>query len=109
MVEKRAAELNISYLYTGVQTKLTALNQLLMETGVHYDEVYYIGDDLNDLQCMECVGLRGCPSDADESVKELCEIIADKAGGHGAVRDCIKRLLEERLEWDTYIKKLYYI
>lgn len=104
MVEKRAAELNISYLYTGVQTKLTALNQLLMETGVHYDEVYYIGDDLNDLQCMECVGLRGCPSDADESVKELCEIIADKAGGHGAVRDCIKRLLEERLEWDTYIK-----
>lgn len=105
MVEKRAAELNISYLYTGVQTKLTALNQLLMETGVHYDEVYYIGDDLNDLQCMECVGLRGCPSDADESVKELCEIIADKAGGHGAVRDCIKRLLEERLEWDTYIKK----
>ena len=27
----------------------------------------------------------------------------------GAVRDCIKRLLEERLEWDTYIKKLYYI
>ena len=109
MVEKRAAELNISYLYTGVQTKLTALNQLLMETGVHYDVVYYIGDDLNDLQCMECVGLRGCPSDADESVKELCEIIADKAGGHGAVRDCIKRLLEERLEWDTYIKKLYYI
>lgn len=107
MVEKRALELNISHLYTGVQRKLSTLDQLLMETDVHYDEVYYIGDDLNDLQCMERVGLKGCPSDADERIKEVCEIVADKPGGHGAVRDCIQKLLEERLEWDLYAKELY--
>lgn len=109
MVEKRASELNISYLFTGAQKKLAALNQLLTETDVHYEEIYYIGDDLNDLQCMERVGLRGCPIDADERIKQICEIVAEKPGGQGAVRDCIKKLLEERLEWDLFAKELYYL
>lgn len=109
MVEKRASELNISYVFTGAQKKLAALNQLLTETDVHYEEIYYIGDDLNDLQCMERVGLRGCPIDADERIKQICEIVADKQGGQGAVRDCIKKLLEERSEWDLFAKELYYL
>lgn len=108
MVERRAHELQIPYLISGVQIKIDALEKLLKETGIRYEEVFYIGDDWNDLQCMEKVGLRGCPADADEHIKKICEIISESAGGHGAVRECIKIFLEKRSEWELYARKEYY-
>jgi len=63
-----------------------------------YSQVAYIGDDINDLQCMECVkkagGLVGCPSDAVKKVKEIADYISQFKGGDGAVRDYIEWLLE---------------
>lgn len=93
MVERRVKELGIQHLLSGVQMKLPALKQLLVELQLCPDEVCYIGDDLNDLECMEYVGVAACPADAAEEIKAVSQFAADRRGGYGAVKSCIKALL----------------
>lgn len=108
MVERRARELEIAHLRTGVQVKYPALLKLLEELGLHPEECGYIGDDWNDLQCMEAVGFCACPLDAAAEVKSVCDYVAAHNGGHGAVRDCIEFLLREDGRWENCAHKLYF-
>jgi 3-deoxy-D-manno-octulosonate 8-phosphate phosphatase (KDO 8-P phosphatase) len=107
MVERRAKELGIEYLVQGVQKKYPALLDLAEKCGLSMDEIGYIGDDLNDLQCMEAVGFRACPADAAEAVKSVCEHVASAPGGHGAVRESLEYLLTRWGLWDATAKETY--
>lgn len=93
MLEKRCLELGITELYQGVSDKLSTLKMLISAHNIALSEVAYIGDDLNDLECMQAIqingGLVGCPFDASRKVIELADFKAEHSGGHGAVRDFI--------------------
>lgn len=99
IVEKRAEELKIPYLRQGVVDKLAELKQLVGEISKRYgkqilmDEIAYIGDDENDLDCIKAVGFAACPSDAMESVKQNVQFISNKGGGDGAVREIIEKII----------------
>lgn len=108
MVERRVKELGIQHLLSGVQIKLPALKQLLAELQLFQDEVCYIGDDLNDLECMEYVGVAGCPADAAEEIKSASHFVADRNGGCGAVRACVENILRHNNQWDSLVRKIYY-
>lgn len=108
MVERRVKELGIQYLLSGVQVKFPALKQLMVELQLCPAEVYYIGDDLNDLECMEYVGVAACPADATEEIKTISHFISDYHGGYGAVKSCIKDLLVHRSEWEYLYKSVYF-
>ena len=86
MVVRRVNELGIQHLLSGVQVKFPALKQLMEELQLSPDEVCYIGDDLNDLECMGFVGMAACPADASEEIKAISHFISDHNGGHGAVK-----------------------
>ena len=109
MVERRAKELGVKYLLQGVQKKYPALTELTRECGLALDEIGYIGDDLNDLQCMEAVGFRACPADAAKAVKDICNYVASVPGGHGAVRDSLEYLLTNCERWDVAANACYRI
>lgn len=93
MVERRCGKLGIEEFYQGVSDKRGLLERLLAERGLGMGDVAYIGDDLNDLPCMEAVraggGLVGCPADAVPEVKAVAGFISERTGGNGAVRDFI--------------------
>lgn len=108
IVERRVKELGIQHLRTGVQVKYPALMELLKEQDLRPEECGYIGDDWNDLQCMEAVGFRACPADAVGEVRAVCDYVASQMGGDGAVRDCIEHILSVRGEWSVTVRKLYY-
>ena len=55
-----------------------------------------MGDDLNDLPAMELCGVAGCPADAVDGVREICDFIAEAPGGRGAVREFIQWLINRR-------------
>ena len=109
MVQRRAEELQIEHFIMGVQQKFPVLLELAKKLELSLDEVYYIGDDWNDLQCMKKCGLCACPSDAAEEVRSQCDYIASHVGGQGAVRDCIEWLMKERGDWEKTAKMLYFI
>ena len=53
IVKQRCAELKITELYQGVENKLYKLRELCNNLGVELSEVAYIGDDVNDLTCIQ--------------------------------------------------------
>ena len=93
IVEKRAEELKIAHLYQGVSDKLSQLKYVADEFHAGPDEIAYIGDDLNDLDCIRFCGRSACPADAVTAVREAVDYVCERAGGQGAVREFIDLLL----------------
>ncbi len=95
MLERRCKEIGIEYLYQGVTDKVKKLEELLKELELDFDNCAYMGDDINDLPCMEKTAIVGCPQDAVEPVKRISDYIAQKQGGNGAVREFIDWICEK--------------
>lgn len=90
IMENRAKELHIQELYQGVADKLPLLKQIAQRHGLTAEEIAYIGDDLNDLDCVNYCGLTACPQDAEEAIRRIVSYVCPREGGRGAVRDFIE-------------------
>ena len=100
IVRARAKELNVTDVYLGVSNKIEAMNKILAKYGFEYDNIAYIGDDLNDLPLIEKVGLSFAPSDSVEEVRDKVDVVLKNRGGSGAVRECISYLTSTIQESD---------
>lgn len=89
IVQERAKELNITELHQGVEDKLDKLKAIALTYKVKSDEIAYIGDDLNDLSCINYCGLTACPGDSIEQIKKSVNYVCKNNGGQGAVREFI--------------------
>lgn len=92
IVEYRAKELDITELYQGVTDKLAQLKKLAEKYHLTKDQIAYIGDDVNDLECIKYCGFSACPNDAVEEVKQLVDIVITAKGGDGVVRRFVNYL-----------------
>lgn len=90
IVEVRCRELGIEHVIQGSRDKTAALCVILDKLGVGLTETAYIGDDLNDYDVMMKVGLRGCPHDAAQEIKNMADFVSEADGGEGAVREFIE-------------------
>ncbi len=86
VVKMRCEKLHIKCI-NACDDKLNTLRNELSKTDIQPDEVAYLGNDINDLECMEYVGLPACVADAYPEVKRKCRYITQKKGGCGAVRE----------------------
>jgi len=93
IVIHRAKELNITELHQGIHDKVKKLKQIVGKYECDFDEIAYIGDDENDLECMKLCGIKGCPADAVNDVKKVVNFVSKRNGGNGAVREFIDYLL----------------
>jgi 3-deoxy-D-manno-octulosonate 8-phosphate phosphatase (KDO 8-P phosphatase) len=103
IVKLRAAELGLDLVRQGSQDKLLVARELFQQTGVAPQEVCYIGDDLPDLPVMWEVGLSVAVADAVLEVREAATWVMREAGGRGAVRELIERLLKGKGMWDQFL------
>lgn len=92
IVENRARELKITELYQGVSNKLEKLKEVAAKYHAAPEEIAYIGDDLNDLECIEYCGLTACPADAVADVKAKCDYTCNTIAGEGSVRDLVEKI-----------------
>lgn len=89
IVKKRAAELKIRHLHQGIGDKLSKLKEIASVLGVTAEEIAYIGDDVNDLDCIRWCGYTACPADAVPEVITAVDYVCKRDGGRGAVRELI--------------------
>lgn len=106
-VERRASELKIKYVYQGVSDKLGFLEGFIQENELSFDQVAYIGDDLNDYRLMQAVGVKVCPSNAVKEIMDICDIQLSKKGGSGAIREFVEILLKDRDRWKIAVEGLF--
>ncbi len=94
--ENRASELNCGLVFTSGADKGGIVKNILEREGVDREEAVFIGDDIPDLAAKPEVALFACPSDAHPAVLAESDIILNKKGGRGAVRELIDRILSEK-------------
>jgi YrbI family 3-deoxy-D-manno-octulosonate 8-phosphate phosphatase len=87
IVERRAERLKVTDLYQGVVNKVAAVEELMKKYSLTWEEVAFIGDDINDVPVLKKVGFAATPSNATATNKKIADYICKTEGGHGAVRE----------------------
>jgi len=95
-VAARARKLKLDDVFLGIKDKLEVLEQLLEKYELNADEVAYIGDDVNDYEVMQVVGLTASPSSTPAFHILKPHILLDRAGGDGAFREFADLILASR-------------
>lgn len=92
---RRAEKLKLDYHFHGVSDKVTTVETLIKKLNLSWDNVAYIGDDLNDVELLKKVGLPLCPANATQSVKIIPQIkILSTSGGNGALREAYELFIK---------------
>ncbi|MEP7225299.1 MAG: HAD hydrolase family protein [Actinomycetota bacterium] len=71
----------------GVDNKLAVLRERAEQLGVSLEETAYVGNDINDVECLRAVGIPVVPADAWSEVKPLARWVLERKGGDGCVRE----------------------
>lgn len=93
-VARRAEKLRIQELHLGVKDKLGRVLEILQRLQLQWEEIAYIGDDVNDMEVMEKAGVTACPSDAMPQVSSVVDYHCAVKGGYGAFREFAEWLIE---------------
>jgi N-acylneuraminate cytidylyltransferase len=97
VVSARARKLRVD-VRQGVDDKVSALIEWAAMQGVPLSQVAYIGNDVNDLGCLEVVGFPVAVPEAHPLVLAAARVIVSRAGGRGAVRELAERVLRARAD-----------
>lgn len=80
----------------GQYEKFEAFKQEVKSRGLDYPQVLFMGNDLNDIECIQLAGIGVAVADAMEQVKNAADYITKHAGGKGAFREICELMLYAR-------------
>ena len=86
IVTARAGKLKVDCVQ-GVEDKLAVLRERTGELGVALEDTAFVGNDINDAECLRAVGVPVVPADAWPEVMPLARWVLTRAGGTGCVRE----------------------
>ena len=96
VVEARCKKMKIECAQ-GYKDKHSALSEIAGFSKLSYSDMGYMGNDVNDLECMKAVGLSVAPNDAHIDVLRMNpDLVTHKNGGYGAVRELCDFILDIR-------------
>lgn len=98
IVENRAKKLNITDVFLGSRDKVKSIEILLKRYNLQWENVSFIGDDINDFEVLKKVGLAVTPNDGINENKKIAHLITSKNGGDGCVRELCDLILKTQKE-----------
>ena len=101
----RAKQLGVENCICEVKDKSKAISELIKKLNLKKENVAYLGDDLNDIVVSEKVSILISTGDSANGVKGNSDLILNKKGGQGAVREIAEILLESRQKLSFYKSK----
>ncbi len=96
IVQRRANKLNVTDCFLGVKDKVAIATELVKKYGLHWNEIAYIGDDINDIHLLRKVGLSACPNQAPHYIKKEVHWSLQKNGGEGVFREFVEMYLVKK-------------
>lgn len=95
VVAERCKKLMIECFY-GIDTKAAFLRGYIDRWQILPAQAAYVGDDINDLEAMNAVGVPIAVGDAVPEIKRIALYITKKKGGEGAVREVCDLILKAK-------------
>jgi len=99
----RAAQLGVTLVYNGVQSKLATYEQILLDRSLQDRDVAYMGDDVVDLAVLARAGLAAAPADAVDEVRSRVHWVSTANAGSGAARELIELVLKAQNLWEGVV------
>ncbi len=85
----------LSGAFQGIRNKLPILLELMQKYNLSKDKVLYIGDDINDIECLSYVGYPFTVKEANKRVLEIPGVqVTNAMPGNGAFREIVDNLVE---------------
>ena len=91
VVATRAKKMKVEAL-RGLSNKKESISNYLEEASLSWDDAWYLGNDVNDLEPMQKVALSFCPSDASVEVFKIADVVLIRRGGEGVLAEIASRL-----------------
>ncbi len=88
----RAEKLKIKCSY-GIKNKEENFKDEVSSRGILFKNTCFVGNDLNDIECIKMAGIGIVVNDAYEQVKEVADYITSRKGGDGAVREVCELIM----------------
>lgn len=92
-IEILAQKFKIEDIHQGIRVKIDVLKSIIEKYNLSQDEYVYIGDDVNDLECLNYAKYKITVPHATDKIKSVNGIqIAENEAGNGAFRevaDCL--------------------
>ena len=86
-------------MYLKVRDKIVMFHEYVEKHHIQPENVLIMGDDIPDYKMMLLAGIKSCPADAAEEIKQIADYVSPKNGGNGAVRDVIEQVLKSHGKW----------
>ena len=97
VVSKRAQKLGIKCLQ-GIENKKKILLDFCKNNNYDLQNVAYIGNDINDKDVMEIVGISFCPADAHQSILNISDHVLITKGGDGVIRELFNLIIDQKIK-----------
>jgi YrbI family 3-deoxy-D-manno-octulosonate 8-phosphate phosphatase len=86
VVKQRCKKLDLRCIQ-GCDNKVEILKQEAAKLGIALENIAFMGNDINDKDCLTKVGLPVCVADAHKDVIKYAKLVIKSFGGYGAVRE----------------------
>lgn len=90
---RRARDLGVRHCYQRIADKESLYRRLCRRWRLDPAETAAIGDDEPDVPLLEAAGFSACPADAVPAARAAAQVVLEHAGGRGAVREFIEKVL----------------
>ena len=91
IVKTRAKKIKVEAL-TGLLNKKESISTYLEEASLSWNDVWYLGNDVNDLDSMQKAAISFCPLDASVEVFKIADVVLSRRGGEGVLAEIASRL-----------------
>lgn len=96
IVLRRSEKLKVDKCFLNISNKLQTITEFISERNLTFDDIAYIGDDINDYKLMKQCGFSIAVGDADNRIKSIADYICHNTGGRGAFREAVEYLMSLR-------------
>jgi 3-deoxy-D-manno-octulosonate 8-phosphate phosphatase (KDO 8-P phosphatase) len=101
LVQRLADKLKIPTVYKGCHDKEAAVREFADKYRLKLDEICFVGDDFIDIPAMTIVGLSAVPADGQTLAKSKAQLVLQRKGGQGAVRELLDMVLIAHAERES--------
>jgi len=77
----------------GVEKKVDVLSDYLAAHQIDWANIVYVGNDINDVECLRRAGCGVAVADANPSAVSSSDVVLSRNGGNNAVRELIDLVL----------------
>ncbi|MBM31886.1 MAG: 3-deoxy-D-manno-octulosonate 8-phosphate phosphatase [Chloroflexi bacterium] len=95
LVKNRCKKMNIEC-YDSVENKFSLLLKIIERKNLQITQVAFMGNDINDLECLSKVGLPIVVKNCHPKLIKIAKYITETDGGNGAVREVCDHLTNQK-------------